>query len=356
MDNFKEKIKDEAGRLQLTLEEKNAMRGALRAALYKAPIPSPYAQGWGYFSRVTVSALAIIVLVGGGTAYGAQGALPGDALYPVKINIVEPALGAFKITPTEQASWHVHLAEERLEEAETLAAQGKLTAPIAAQIQTNFDEHAAAATQIAQAVEQDNPQEDGTLSAKITAELAAQSAVLIAIASTTTNPEAGEITGLAIDVHARAHQAGLAERGEGHAVAASALSSPQPPETATEEPDADTAASSNTNRPHGSAAASVPEPQALPHVRAAAEAEIGAARNQFTQLQNDLSASTTAEVEIGLANADKDIAAGDRATSTAAALQLYTQALQAAVSLKTYLHADAQFPAAHLLPALLEKP
>ena len=44
------------------------------------------------FARIT-AALLVLAFSSGGVAYAAEGTLPGDALYPVKVNVIEPAEG-----------------------------------------------------------------------------------------------------------------------------------------------------------------------------------------------------------------------------------------------------------------------
>lgn len=76
------------------------------------------------------SALAMVLVIGVGTSYAAEGALPGDALYAIKLNVNESVKGAFAVSDESQASWHTEKIERRLVEAEALVAEGKLT-PIA---------------------------------------------------------------------------------------------------------------------------------------------------------------------------------------------------------------------------------
>lgn len=84
----------------------------------------------------------ILVILLGGTSVAAERAVPGDVLYPVKIDINENVADFFAVSPTADANWNVHAAERRLEEAETLAAKGTLTADVKAQLEENFKRHA----------------------------------------------------------------------------------------------------------------------------------------------------------------------------------------------------------------------
>lgn len=89
-----------------------------------------------------VALIVLLALAGGGTSFAAQSALPGDTLYPVKVSINEPVEGAFAVSPQAKASFDARIAEVRLQEAQVLVAQHKLTPVLAAQIDANFQTHA----------------------------------------------------------------------------------------------------------------------------------------------------------------------------------------------------------------------
>ncbi|MFA6495133.1 MAG: DUF5667 domain-containing protein [Candidatus Paceibacterota bacterium] len=110
----------------------------IRAVFYK-PIPLKL--------KYVMPLLLILALLasGGGVSYAAQGSLPGDVLYPVKVDINEPIAGAFQFGTQAQAQWNAELAQSRLQEAEQLAAQNKLTPQIQAQVATRLQDAVAAA-------------------------------------------------------------------------------------------------------------------------------------------------------------------------------------------------------------------
>lgn len=112
--------------LALTSEERSAMRSVLAAVSTPAarPVPSPFLL---YFMRpAPLFALALIALLfaGGGTAALADGALPGDTLYAVKVHVNENIEHALAFTPEAKADVDIRHAEERLSEIELLAAKG----------------------------------------------------------------------------------------------------------------------------------------------------------------------------------------------------------------------------------------
>lgn len=86
--------------------------------------------------------LAILIALGGGTSFAAQSSLPGDVLYPVKVDVNEQVSGWFALTPQAKAANDAAIANTRLTEAEELAAQGRLNSNVKAQLEANFQAHA----------------------------------------------------------------------------------------------------------------------------------------------------------------------------------------------------------------------
>lgn len=104
--------------------------------------------GRGY--AVPITAVVLIFGLTAGTAFAAEGALPGDTLYPIKVHITEEARGILATTPKAQAEWEIERTSRRLEEASTLAVEGNLTSANQAEIETNLAEHVAATARKAQ--------------------------------------------------------------------------------------------------------------------------------------------------------------------------------------------------------------
>lgn len=92
-----------------------------------------------------IIAALIIALLGGGTSIAANNSLPGDFLYPVKVDVNEKVAGAFQFSPEAKANWEAKLAEVRLDEAAKLAADSKLSADLKDAVEVAFKAHADAA-------------------------------------------------------------------------------------------------------------------------------------------------------------------------------------------------------------------
>lgn len=86
--------------------------------------------------------LVLVLCVGVGTSYAAEGTVPGDTLYPVKVNVNEQVQGALARSPQAKADWNARRATRRLEEAEVLASEGRLTAALRVDLQRRFEETA----------------------------------------------------------------------------------------------------------------------------------------------------------------------------------------------------------------------
>ncbi|HET8574804.1 MAG TPA: DUF5667 domain-containing protein [Candidatus Paceibacterota bacterium] len=166
MNNFEQQLRhisQEAKKVTLSEKDKHVLRSNLEAFVKSHPaqegVESIVVRGalgrksFSYrkmhpnltalFRGVLVGVLGA-VLVGGGVASAATDALPGDALYPVKINLNEKVQSLVTISPEAQAKLQTEFAETRLREAETLALQGKLSAQTQENLEERFEEHAKA--------------------------------------------------------------------------------------------------------------------------------------------------------------------------------------------------------------------
>lgn len=105
---------------------------------------------WGLFTWRTrpmyihATLLAALVL-GGGTAAAAESALPGDPLYPMKVHVNENVRGALAIGANAEATLQTELLNERIEEAEALAAEGALSGETAVLVEARIAAQAEAA-------------------------------------------------------------------------------------------------------------------------------------------------------------------------------------------------------------------
>lgn len=132
--------------LLLSEEEKASMESRLREYMAFKPLPTrslhTYASTYVYYVRYVALALIVALLSSSTASYAAEGALPGDTLYVVKIHINENVRRALAHTPEARAEVESELAARRLDEAHELAKQKRLTPALRAALEDDFDEHA----------------------------------------------------------------------------------------------------------------------------------------------------------------------------------------------------------------------
>ncbi len=131
-----------ANDVKMTAHEKRVM---LSRILGPSGIPSPYSfflTVMEYRQRIVVAAVIVaFVLTSGGTSFAAASALPGEALYSIKVNVNEEIQSFVAVSADAKVKVEVKRAEKRLEEAETLSKTGRLNAKTQAIIEDNIEKH-----------------------------------------------------------------------------------------------------------------------------------------------------------------------------------------------------------------------
>lgn len=126
--------------------------------------------------------LIIALLIGGGTSYAAESALPGQVLYSIKTNVNEPIESALAISSKSEAQLQAKLTHTRLTEAETLAANGTLTAKIASdlgnRVKAHYERAIAEIERMSTKERESDIYEASYLRAKLNSELSVSGAVL----------------------------------------------------------------------------------------------------------------------------------------------------------------------------------
>lgn len=137
------------------IKENAAENATTSAPTFTRPqrsIPSPFMSGfgdrfqsfvssWHIHSFKTVIAVFVIMIFGvGGSSLAAQGSLPGNFLYPIKVNINEGIKTAILSGPARTA-YEVERVKIRIEEAKQLVAQDKFTPQVQEQLATRLTSH-----------------------------------------------------------------------------------------------------------------------------------------------------------------------------------------------------------------------
>jgi hypothetical protein len=198
-------LHQEAQKLRMTPAEKSAMKMRVFGVPAASSAPSPYFFfNYQFINARVLAPLAVLIVVfaGAGTAAAAEGSLPGDLLYPVKVSVNETVEIALATTPVARAEVSQKLAERRVEEAEVLAVRGELTAQTGQALAANFEEHAQSAQALADEVETRDPATARELRTKLDSSLAAHGAILATLAGGSTQNQEGA-DAVAVSVLAR---------------------------------------------------------------------------------------------------------------------------------------------------------
>ena len=179
----------------LTEAEREKMRALLREYATMKPVRESVAaltarpaflDAWVAYVRrpigIIVAAVLILVLSSGSVAYAAEGTLPGDILYPIKVNVIEPVQLALAVSPEAKAALQMTFAGYRIDEAAVLANDGKLGTTTEAALAANFTENANGAAIAVAQERMRNPTAADMLSAGFAARLAAYENVLAVVA------------------------------------------------------------------------------------------------------------------------------------------------------------------------------
>ncbi|MEK7644455.1 MAG: DUF5667 domain-containing protein [Patescibacteria group bacterium] len=129
------KIFKQLKRERLTLSEKSEMKTKLNLFVRENPIIQPTAETadrMDFFRLFQTrrrlafagAMIAVALTIMSGTAYAAEESLPGDILYPIKINVNEKIRTAITLNSESRVAWEVKKTERRLEEMEKIAARG----------------------------------------------------------------------------------------------------------------------------------------------------------------------------------------------------------------------------------------
>jgi len=92
------------------------------------------------YKHMTI-ALILALLLGGGTSFAAEGSLPGDILYPVKIHVNENVQTLAAFSDSAEARAQANLAERRLKEAEQLTSENRLQTEVAVSLRADYENH-----------------------------------------------------------------------------------------------------------------------------------------------------------------------------------------------------------------------
>ena len=321
MDNNFEQLVKKAKEVRLSKVEKAQTRELLLRYMHHNPVRFSeqgrhQLQRSGFLSFITNNnllyksmAIAVVLLIaiatGGGVSFASENALPGDILYPVKVEVNENIRSAFAVSTEAKAEWKVEQAERRLQEAEKLAVQGELDGSAAATVETKFEQHTQALAKIALKLEAEgNVQAAASVHSNLEAALQAHARILGMIQASGRN---GAVTSILAKVQSAA-QATTQARAQAEAEVSAKASA---------------------------------------EVRAAAEGKLQAAQNVIAEVKSFIArnkaragAEATAEAEAKVEAAESVAAQGQARIATGAygeAFVLFQQAIREAQEAKAFV-------------------
>ena len=126
MDEILEKLNKQAQKVFLNKDEKSAIRNILISYSRESPYGAFFSFSLIRNKKVLILASVIaLLLMGGGTSYAAQRALPGDILYPIKINVNEKIADLMAVTKEAKVKLNKKIIKTRLGEMDKLISIGK---------------------------------------------------------------------------------------------------------------------------------------------------------------------------------------------------------------------------------------
>lgn len=139
-----DQLHKESVEVELTADERQQLRESLLTYIQSHPHGPPEVSPFPHKKGKRLLAVAVIVLAliaGASVSYAASGALPGTFFYPVRTRVNERLMELIAFSPGRRASLEATLALRRLQEAEDLEKQAKLTPSLQTQIDTHFKYH-----------------------------------------------------------------------------------------------------------------------------------------------------------------------------------------------------------------------
>lgn len=148
-DKLKQLIKKSV-KISLDKKDKGLMRANLLTFIRKssnleavvAPATGRGVVLWFFKPTSALAGMLIVVILGSGISFAAENSLPGELLYPVKLNFNEEVRSLTLFSEEEKTEWETRRAERRIEEGEKLFVKGNLNEEKRKEIEEAFTRHA----------------------------------------------------------------------------------------------------------------------------------------------------------------------------------------------------------------------
>lgn len=350
-------LKKEAQQIRLSEQEKAIMRARIfdEELAPTTLTKSPYVAHYQWFSARFASALAalMIVVLGSGTVYAAQGALPGDALYTVKVKVAEPVREALAFSSEAKVSFHMEVARERLEEAQALAAEGRLSSTVVTQLENNIDTHVREVEVLATQVEVEHPDTAVEISATLESTLSLNSTILETLGDESDDRDTKENSRM-LARSAQSRIAYVRTTNEVGAMQPMAFTAPGVESSSQDtfmtkrdvSGEATSPVSAKVAAPQEPLQASASQIRASDQVKKKAEEAIDDMQRVITKTASALGTTTAARITLELETLTQTIKVGGELEVVgdyAGAKDLYTQAYKDATALSAFVRAERRF-------------
>ncbi len=227
MKKFKTQLHKESDKIRLTASERRDVRARLKSYTEFYPLPqttavknaAAYVSAQPYvlvklntfYTRFTTGVFAILLLIG--VPLGAERAVPGDTLYPVKVRFNEELRSTLTLTEYQKVAWETTRIERRIAEARLLASEGKLTEAVEAEVAEAVREHTENAQEELKALRADDAEEAAIAEITFESALEVQSVVLAETQTEAASTTNGTSVGVIAVAVANAQESVAADKG-----------------------------------------------------------------------------------------------------------------------------------------------
>ena len=128
-----QKFIDPVKKVSLSFQEKSDLRNRILLEMNQPILiyaPNIFERTrilFGSFRPAYAMALLLVFVLSGGGSFAAEGALPGNFLYPIKVKVNEKISGIFAVGSLKKAERESELIDKRLEEVKVLSKSGELS-------------------------------------------------------------------------------------------------------------------------------------------------------------------------------------------------------------------------------------
>jgi hypothetical protein len=135
------------------IEKRRMLRRVFGASNSPAFLPHPiqfFGNMFVFHRGLAIATVIVLITTLSGTSalYASENTVPGDVLYPVKVNVVEPIQTALITNPQDKARFETEKAVRRLEEAVILVHRNEFSEDRRVEIETRFKKHTDAVNSI----------------------------------------------------------------------------------------------------------------------------------------------------------------------------------------------------------------